>query len=110
MTEKPWSTAASSEALNSIAILLLLIPLHDHYPWLEDPAQISFRYGNYNSIRRSYLPQDYRRDTAHVHVVQTVHGMRPFLEIRRNDLAWRAVAHVWIAECVCRVCRTGRDR
>src|SRR5262249_18637220 len=37
-------------------------------------------------------------------------GMRPFLEIRRNDLAWRAVAHVWIAECVCRVCRAGRDR
>jgi predicted TIM-barrel fold metal-dependent hydrolase len=46
---------------------------HGHYPWLEALAQISFRYGNYNSIRRSYLPRDYRRDTAHVHIVQTVH-------------------------------------
>jgi predicted TIM-barrel fold metal-dependent hydrolase len=46
---------------------------HGHYPWLEGPDQISFRYGNYNAIRRSYLPQDYRRDATHVPIVQTVH-------------------------------------
>ena len=46
---------------------------HGRYPWLEEPVQIPFRYGDYGAIRRSYLPQDYRRDTARIHIVQTIH-------------------------------------
>jgi predicted TIM-barrel fold metal-dependent hydrolase len=65
---------------------------HGHYPWLEEPAQIFFRYGNYNSIRRSYLPQDYRRDTVHVHVVQTVH-----IEAE-CDRSWKFEETTWLGE------------
>jgi predicted TIM-barrel fold metal-dependent hydrolase len=41
-------------------------------PWLEGPP-IPFRYGDYSSIRRNYLPEDYRRDTARQNVVASVH-------------------------------------
>ena len=41
-------------------------------PWLEGPA-IPFRYGDYSSIRRNYLPADFQRDTARQNVVATVH-------------------------------------
>jgi predicted TIM-barrel fold metal-dependent hydrolase len=45
----------------------------NHYPWLCDPEPIPFRYGDYSAIRRSYLPPDYRRDSAGFEVVKTVH-------------------------------------
>lgn len=41
-------------------------------PWLEGPP-IPFRYGDYSSIRRDYLPADYRRDTAKQNVVASVY-------------------------------------
>ena len=41
-------------------------------PWLEGPP-IPFRYGDYSSIRRNYLPADYRRDTAKQNVVASVY-------------------------------------
>lgn len=41
-------------------------------PWLEGPP-IPFRYGDYSSIRRNYLPEDYRRDTARQNVVASVY-------------------------------------
>lgn len=44
-----------------------------HYPWLEDQPPIPFRYGDYAAIRRSYLPEDFRRDTARQRIVATVH-------------------------------------
>jgi len=44
-----------------------------YYPWLCDPDLIPFRYGDYSKIRRGYLPQDYRRDTANFRVVALVH-------------------------------------
>jgi predicted TIM-barrel fold metal-dependent hydrolase len=34
---------------------------------------IAFRYGDYSAIRRSYLPDDYRRDAARFNVVGTVY-------------------------------------
>ncbi len=43
---------------------------------------IPFRYGDYASIRRSYLPADYRRDTARQRVIATVHMEA---EARRDD-------------------------
>lgn len=63
-----------------------------NYPWLEEPAQISFRYGNYSSIRRSYLPEDYRRDTAHVHIVQRAH-----IEAE-CDRSWKFAETTWLEE------------
>jgi predicted TIM-barrel fold metal-dependent hydrolase len=45
----------------------------NYYPWLCDREPIPFRYGDYSALRRSYLPPDYRRDTADFEVVKTVH-------------------------------------
>ncbi|MEF2551685.1 amidohydrolase family protein [Aurantimonas sp. A2-1-M11] len=36
----------------------------NYLPWLCDPTPIPFRYGDYAAIRRDYMPEDYRRDTA----------------------------------------------
>ncbi len=44
-----------------------------YYPWLCDPDLSPFRYGDYSNIRRSYLPDDYRRDSANSRVVALVH-------------------------------------
>jgi predicted TIM-barrel fold metal-dependent hydrolase len=44
-----------------------------HYPWLQDPEPHAFFLGDYRALRRSYLPEDYRRDAAHHRVVKTVH-------------------------------------
>jgi predicted TIM-barrel fold metal-dependent hydrolase len=43
------------------------------YPWLCDQPPIPFRYGDYSPIRRNYLPEDYRRDSAGFRIVKTVH-------------------------------------
>jgi predicted TIM-barrel fold metal-dependent hydrolase len=43
------------------------------YPWLQDPVQIPFRYGDYSAIKRNYLPADYRRDSSAFNIVKTVH-------------------------------------
>lgn len=36
----------------------------NHHPWLSDEPPIPFRYGDYSAIRKSYMPDDYRRDIA----------------------------------------------
>ncbi len=36
-------------------------------------APIPLRYGDYSALRRSYLPADYRRDSAGQNIVKTVH-------------------------------------
>ena len=43
-----------------------------YYPWLNDRPLRPFRYGDYSSICRNFLPQDYRRLTGRHRVVQTV--------------------------------------
>jgi predicted TIM-barrel fold metal-dependent hydrolase len=45
----------------------------NYYPWLCDPVPIPFRYGDYRSLRKDYLPDDYRRDTTGYHIAMTVH-------------------------------------
>ena len=60
---------------------LPIVDAHQHFwdlernylPWLCDPQPIPFRYGNYDALRRNYLPEDYLRDAAGHHVVQTVY-------------------------------------
>lgn len=43
------------------------------YPWLMRPPWLNFRYGDYAAIRRTYLPDDYAKDTAQHNVVKTIH-------------------------------------
>lgn len=58
-----------------------LIDAHQHFwdlernylPWLCDEPMIPFRYGDYRAIRRNYLPEDYRRDTANFRIAGTVY-------------------------------------
>jgi len=60
---------------------LPIVDAHQHFwnlernylPWLRDPEPIPFRYGNYDALRRNYLPEDYLRDAAGHHVVKTVY-------------------------------------
>ncbi|MEK6245770.1 MAG: amidohydrolase family protein [Pseudomonadota bacterium] len=44
-----------------------------YYPWLQDPQPHDFFLGEYGSLKRDYLPADYRRDAGGHHVVKTVH-------------------------------------
>jgi predicted TIM-barrel fold metal-dependent hydrolase len=44
-----------------------------YYPWLQDPQPHEFFLGDYASLKRDYLPPDYRRDAAGHNVVKTVH-------------------------------------
>ena len=47
-------------------------PIVNYHPWLRDEPMIPFRYGDYSSIRRPYLPKDYFADAAGHNVVGTV--------------------------------------
>jgi predicted TIM-barrel fold metal-dependent hydrolase len=44
-----------------------------YYPWLQDAQPHDFFLGDYASLKRDYLPPDYRRDAAGHQVVKTVH-------------------------------------
>jgi len=48
-------------------------PTVNHHPWLTEDGTIAFRYGDYASIRRPYLPADYRADSAGFDIVQSVY-------------------------------------
>lgn len=39
-------------------------PQTHYYPWLSDPQPVAFRYGDYSALRRPYLVEDYRADSA----------------------------------------------
>ena len=45
----------------------------NHYPWLSDEPETHGFLGNYDSIKRDYLPDDLRRDAARHNVLATVH-------------------------------------
>lgn len=48
-------------------------PTVNYHPWLCDEPPIPFRYGDYSSLRRPYLPAEYLRDTAGYPVKATVY-------------------------------------
>ncbi|KQQ79256.1 thioesterase [Rhizobium sp. Leaf321] len=48
-------------------------PVVNDHPWLKPEANIPFRYGDYSSIKRRYLPPDYLKDAQGHNVVQTVY-------------------------------------
>jgi predicted TIM-barrel fold metal-dependent hydrolase len=57
-----------------------VIDAHQHFwdleanylPWLRDEPQIPFRYGDYSTLKRNYLPDDYRRDLDGIALEGTV--------------------------------------
>jgi predicted TIM-barrel fold metal-dependent hydrolase len=48
-------------------------PVANDHPWLRPGAQIPFRYGNYDAIKRRYLPPEYRKDAGGQNVTETVY-------------------------------------
>jgi predicted TIM-barrel fold metal-dependent hydrolase len=47
-------------------------PNHNYYPWLCDEPMIPFRYGDYSSLRKPFLPNDYFAAAKLHQVVKTV--------------------------------------
>lgn len=45
----------------------------NYYPWLSDRPEEHFFLGNYDALKRNYLPDDYRRDARHHNVLATIH-------------------------------------
>jgi len=45
----------------------------NHYPWLSDQPEQHFFLGNYDPLKRNYLPDDYRCDARRHNVLATVH-------------------------------------
>jgi predicted TIM-barrel fold metal-dependent hydrolase len=58
-----------------------MVDAHQHFwdltlgkhPWLSGRPLEDFRYGDYDALRRSYLPPDYRSDAAGQNIVRTVY-------------------------------------
>lgn len=84
-------------------------PQTNYHPWLADGANIPFRYGDYSSIKRRYLPPEYFADAAAHQVVQTVYvetewdpedpiGETRFIEqiARRYGVPNAVVAQAWL--------------
>jgi predicted TIM-barrel fold metal-dependent hydrolase len=44
-----------------------------YYPWLDDRPEHHFFLGDYEALKRNYMPDDYRRDAARHNVLATVH-------------------------------------
>lgn len=47
-------------------------PVTNYHPWLRDEPMIPFRYGDYATIRKPFLPADYAKLTQDFNVVATV--------------------------------------
>lgn len=48
-------------------------PTRHLHPWLAPGVRVPFRYGDYESLKRPYLPDDYRRDSHGYDVRETVY-------------------------------------
>jgi predicted TIM-barrel fold metal-dependent hydrolase len=84
-------------------------PTRNYYPWLNDLPRIPFRYGDYGSICRPYLPAEYRADASPFVIEHTVYieaewnpqdpigEMRYIAGLRReHGLPSVAVAQAWL--------------
>ncbi|MCR6636473.1 amidohydrolase [Devosia sp.] len=93
-----------------------IIDAHHHFwnieqnylPWLRDEPPIPFRYGDYSSLKRNYLIEDYRRDAGRFDVIGSVYietewdpadpvgETRWVKEIRPQGLPSVMVAQAWL--------------
>ena len=84
-------------------------PQAHYYPWLCDEPPIQFRYGDYSALRRRYLVEDYRADSAGWPVVKGVYveaewdpadpvGEMDFISQIRSEAGFptAAVAQAWL--------------
>jgi predicted TIM-barrel fold metal-dependent hydrolase len=89
-------------------------PQAHYYPWLCDPEPIAFRYGDYRALRRRYLVEDYRRDSAGWKVTHGVYveaewdprdplGEMLFMEQIRKETSFPsvAIAQAWLERPDC---------
>lgn len=80
----------------------------NYYPWLSDRPEPHFFLGNYDALKKDYLPDDYRRDAVRHNVLKTVHceaewsrddqvgETRWLTEMNeRHGLPHAIVAHAW---------------
>ena len=80
----------------------------NYYPFLSDKVDPYFFLGNYESIRKNYLPVDYIEDTKNHNVIGTVHceaewdredqvGETKWLEklSKKNKFPNAVVGHAW---------------
>ena len=66
---------------NEAADAVTLIDAHHHlwdlqrnyYPWLSNRPEEHFFLGNYEQLKKNYLPEDYLRDARGHNVLATVH-------------------------------------
>lgn len=47
-------------------------PISNYHPWLRDEPMIEFRYGDYSSIRKPFMPADYAACSGNWNIVATV--------------------------------------
>lgn len=47
-------------------------PIHNPHPWLNQQSQISFRYGDYTSICRPFLTEDYTRLSKGFNIIASI--------------------------------------
>jgi predicted TIM-barrel fold metal-dependent hydrolase len=80
----------------------------NYYPWLSDQPETHFFMGNYELLKRNYLPDDYRRDARRHNVLATVHceaewdredqvGETQWLQKlhEREGMPGAIIAHAW---------------
>lgn len=92
----------------------------NYYPWLSDKPEEHFFLGDYSALKRNFLPEDYRRETAGYDVVATVHVEAEW--DRENQVAetqWlhevaaatgmpnAVVGHAWLAREDCETVLAG---
>lgn len=88
----------------------------NYHPWLCDEPPIPFRYGDYSSIRRTYLPGDFRADAAPYTIAASVYveaewdardpmGEMAYIERLRAAEGFPnvAVAQAWLDRADCAV-------
>jgi predicted TIM-barrel fold metal-dependent hydrolase len=79
---------------------VVLVDAHHHlwdygrnyYPWLSDKPEEHFFLGDYDLLKRNYMPEDYRRDARGHNVLMTVHCEA---EWDRNDQVGETL---WLTE------------